>query len=152
MLVLIQSPKTDVLASRLSPATNGEAEVAQPCACSRLIGRSDIPVAAALNTPSPHQRETRMWEQPLRHRAMAGRMDTQCSSTRPTTWPLPEGKPTANPSTKGRRPLPWSAWCTSIRTRFTNYGRRPHDEPRPRHLHRSRIPYSAKNGLHGRQP
>ena len=100
MLVLIQSPQTDVLG--ITVVTGDQwlrAEVAHTLRMLEIIGRTDIPVVAGAEYPLVRrQKETEFWEQQFGSVAWLGAWTPKFYHPADDLGPMPEGKPTTKPS------------------------------------------------------
>ena len=99
MLVLIQSPKTDVLGITVVTGDQWlKAEVAHTLRMLELIRRTDIPVAAGAEYPLVRSKaETEMWEQRFGTVQWLGAWTPKLYHPADDLGPMPEGKPTTKP-------------------------------------------------------
>src|SRR5258706_8477015 len=100
MLVLIQSPKTDVLGITV---VTGDAwlksEVAHTLRMLEFIGRTDIPVVAGAEYPLVRTKEeTELWEQQYGSVAWLGAWTPRFYHPPDQLGEMPEGKPTTKPA------------------------------------------------------
>jgi inosine-uridine nucleoside N-ribohydrolase len=101
ILVLLQSPKTEVLGITVVVGDNWrDEEVAHSLRLLELVGRTDIPVVPGAASPLLRTREeTKLWEQRFGKQSYQGAWTRRESSHDPSVVPaLPEG----NPTTKAR--------------------------------------------------
>jgi purine nucleosidase len=100
MLLLIQSPQTDVLG--ITVVTGDQwlrAEVAHTLRMLELIGRSDIPVVAGAEYPLVRrQKETEFWEQQFGSIPWLGAWTPRFYHPASELGPMPEGVPTSKPA------------------------------------------------------
>src|SRR5229473_8618998 len=99
MLLLIQSPQTDVLGITV---VTGDAwlksEVAHTLRMLELIGRTDIPVVAGAEYPLVRRKEeTELWEQRYGYYTWLGAWTPRLYHPPDQLGDMPEGKPTAKP-------------------------------------------------------
>src|SRR6267154_2223335 len=99
MLVLIQSPKTDVLGITVVTGDQWlKAEVAHTLRMLELIGRTDIPVTAGAEYPLVRTKtETEMWEHRFGTVQWLGAWTPKLFHSADDLGPMPEGKPTTKP-------------------------------------------------------
>jgi len=136
MLVLIQSPKTDVLGITVVTGDQWlKAEVAHTLRMLELIRRTDIPVAAGAEYPLVRSKaETEMWEQRFGTVQWLGAWTPKLYTPPTTSGPCPKASQPPNPSTRMRAlPGPHGA---QVSARGHHLRRRPHDEPGAGDFHR----------------
>jgi inosine-uridine nucleoside N-ribohydrolase len=99
MLVLIQSPKTDVLGITVVTGDQWlKAEVAHTLRMLELIRRTDVPVAAGAEYPLVRTKAaTEMWEQRFGTVQWLGAWTPKLYHPADDLGPMPEGKPTTKP-------------------------------------------------------
>jgi inosine-uridine nucleoside N-ribohydrolase len=102
LAVMIQSPQVEVLGITV---VTGDAwrdeEVAHTLRLLEILGRTDIPVMAGAEFPLVRTREeTRLWEQRFGKVAYEGAWDDRWWHEHGVVPPLPEGQPSAKPSTE----------------------------------------------------
>jgi inosine-uridine nucleoside N-ribohydrolase len=99
MLVLIQSPKADVLGITIVTGDQWlKSEVAHTLRMLELIGRTDIPVAAGAEYPLVRTKtETEMWERRFGTVQWLGAWTPKLYHPPDDLGPMPEGKPTTRP-------------------------------------------------------
>src|SRR5256885_6082310 len=100
MLLLIQSPETDVLG--ITVVTGDQwlnAEVAHTLRMLELVGRSDIPVVPGAEYPLVRRKdETELWQQRYGTVAWLGAWTSKFYHPPDQLGQMPEGKPTTRPS------------------------------------------------------
>lgn len=97
MLVFLQSPSVDVLGITVVTGDGWrDEEVAHTLRLLELVGRTDVPVVAGLDTPMVRTKEwTNLWEQMYGKVLYQGAWSLKRSAHRPDEVPpLPEGNPT----------------------------------------------------------
>ena len=99
MLVLIQSPRTDVLGITVVTGDQWlKSEVAHTLRMLEIIGRTDIPVAAGAEYPLVRTKaETEMWERRFGTVQWLGAWTPKFYHPPDDLGDMPEGKPTAKP-------------------------------------------------------
>lgn len=99
MLLLIQSPQTEVLGITLVTGDQWlKAEVAHTLRMLEIMGRTDIPVAAGAEYPLVRRKaETEMWEQRYGKVGWLGAWTPGLYHPAEDVGPLPEGQPTTKP-------------------------------------------------------
>ena len=99
MLVLIQSPKTDVLGITVVTGDQWlKSEVAHTLRMLEIVGRTDIPVAAGAEYPLVRTKaETEMWERRFGTVQWLGAWTPKFYHPPDDLGDMPEGKPTAKP-------------------------------------------------------
>lgn len=102
MLLLIQSPQTDVLG--ITVVTGDQwlrAEVAHTLRMLEIVGRTDIPVVPGAEYPLVRrQKETEFWEQQFGNIPWLGAWTPRFYHPADDLGPMPEGKPTTKASTE----------------------------------------------------
>ncbi len=100
MLLLIQSPQTDVLGITVVTGDQWlKAEVAHTLRMLELIGRTDIPVVPGAEYPLVRtQQRTELWQQRYGRVAWLGAWTPRFYHPADDLGPMPEGQPTAKPS------------------------------------------------------
>ena len=99
MLLLIQSPQTDVLGITVVAGDAWlKSEVAHTLRMLELIGRTDIPVVAGAEYPLVRRKdETELWEQRYGYYSWLGAWTPRLYHPSDQLGDMPEGKPTAKP-------------------------------------------------------
>jgi hypothetical protein len=118
MLLLIQSPQTDVLGITVVTGDAWlKAELAHTLRMLELVGRTDIPVIAGAEFPLVRRKdETELWEQQYGSFAWLGAWTPRLYHP-PDNWAkCPKANPQPGHSTK-MPPISSCAWSGSIRTR-----------------------------------
>src|SRR5947207_8588906 len=99
MLVLIQSPQTEVLGITVVTGDAWlKAELAHTLRMLEIIGRTDIPVVAGAEYPLVRRKdETELWEQQYGSFAWLGAWTPRLYHAPDQLGEMPEGKPTTKP-------------------------------------------------------
>ena len=102
MLLLIQSPKTEVLGITIVTGDQWlDDEVAHTLRMLELIGRTDIPVVPGAEYPLVRRKQdTEQWEQKYGTVAWLGAWTPKFSHPHDQLGEMPEGKPTTKPATE----------------------------------------------------
>ena len=100
MLLLIQSPQTDVLGITVVTGDQWlKEEVAHTLRMLEIVGRTDIPVVPGAEYPLVRTKdETEMWERRFGSVGWLGAWQPQLSHPADELGKMPEGKPTTKPS------------------------------------------------------